>query len=231
MRWVKVVAVLLVVFAVGVVVGARRSEIVRALRVGLGLPDRTFGVANPYYRTRLDFFRQTVGDADVVMLGDSITEGIDWHELFPGVRILNRGIAGDTSAGVLNRVDEVIGRRPKIVFLMIGSNDLQTGVPISVIRANVGSIIGELTQKQIRVILQNVLYAAPHYRFGLNDRVSELNRSFADLCGLPSVSCLDLNRALADGGALSPSFTFDGLHLNTAGYLVWKREISALLPP
>jgi len=230
MGWVKVATVLLAVFAVGVVVGARKTEIARVLRIGLGLSDRTFGFDNPYYRTRLDFFRQTVGDADIVMLGDSITEGIGWHELFPDVRILNRGIGGDTSAGVLNRLDEVIERHPRIVFLMIGSNDLQAGVPISVIRTNVGSIIGALAQKQIRVILQNVLYAAPRYRLGLNDRVSELNRSFADLCGAPGVSCLDLNRVLADGGALSPSFALDGLHLNTAGYLAWKREISALLP-
>src|SRR3954451_1058356 len=107
MRWFKLAALLLILFAVGVIVGARRSEIARTLRIGLGLPDRTFGIENPYYRTRLDFFRQTVGDADVVMLGDSITEGIDWHELFPHVRILNRGIGGDTSAGVLNRLDEV----------------------------------------------------------------------------------------------------------------------------
>src|SRR5215510_12011257 len=148
MKWIKIVAVLLAVFAVGVVAGTRRSEIVRVLRIGLGKPDRTFGIEHPYYRTRLDFFRQTVGDADVVMLGDSITEGIDWHELFPDVRILNRGIAGDTSAGVLNRLDEVIGRHPKIVFLMIGSNDLQTGVPVSAISANIRAIIGALEQRQ-----------------------------------------------------------------------------------
>jgi lysophospholipase L1-like esterase len=113
----------------------------------------------------------------------------------------------------------------------IDCNDLQAGVPIPVIRAGVGSIVGALAQKQIRIILQNVLYAAPRYRLRLNDQVSELNRSLSDLCGAPSVSCLDLNRVLADGEGLSPSFALDGLHLNTAGYLAWKREISALLPP
>jgi lysophospholipase L1-like esterase len=231
MRWFKIAAVFLIVFAVGVIAGARKAEIVRTLMIGLGLPDRTFGIENSYYRTRLDFFRQTVGDADVVMLGDSITEGIDWHELFPAVRILNRGIGGDTSAGVLNRLDEVIGRRPKIVFLMIGSNDLQAGTPMSVFRANVGSIVEALAQKQIRIVLQTILYAAPRYRLGFNDKVGELNRSLADLCGAPRVTCLDLNRVLAESGALSPSFAFDGLHLNAAGYLAWKREISALLPP
>jgi lysophospholipase L1-like esterase len=230
MGWVKISALFLAVFAGGVVVGARKSDIVWAVRIGLGLPNQTFGMGNSHYHARVELFRQTVGDADVIMLGDSITEGIDWHELFPDLRILNRGIGGDTSAGVLNRLDEVIGRRPKVVFLMIGSNDLQAGVPISVTRANVGSIVGALAQSQTRIVLQNVLYAAPLYRLGFNDKVDELNRSLSDLCRAPSVSCLDPNRVLADSGALSPSFSLDGLHLNTAGYLAWKREISALVP-
>jgi hypothetical protein len=60
MSWIRALAVLLLLFAVGVVVGVRKAEIGRALRIGLGLPDRAFGVANPYYRTRLELFRQTV---------------------------------------------------------------------------------------------------------------------------------------------------------------------------
>jgi lysophospholipase L1-like esterase len=231
MRRTKTLAVLLAAFAVGAVAGGWKSEIARALRTGLGLTDRTLGIENPYYRARSDLFRQFGGDADVVMLGDSNTEGVDWHELFPGVRLLNRGISGDTSAGVLNRLDEVIGRHPKVVFLMIGMNDLQAGVSIPKIKSNIGSIVGALAQEQIRIILQNVPYAAPRYRRGLNDKVSELNRSLADLCNVPGVSCLDLNRLLADGGALSASFAWDDLHLNAAGYLVWKKEISAFLPP
>jgi len=43
--------------------------------------------------------------------------------------------------------------------------------------------------------------------------------------------CLNLNQILAEGGALSPSFSLDGLHLNKAGSLAWKNEIKTLLPP
>ena len=225
------IAILLVTFAAGLVVGAWKPDVIRALMVRLGLQHRVIDNQGPYYRSRLAFFRQTVGDADVVMLGDSITEGIDWRELFPDIRILNRGISGDTSTGVLNRLDEVIGRRPKIVFLMIGSNDLQIGVPVSAINANIRSIVGALEQANIRIILQKVLYATSGYRPQLNDRVNELNSSLSDLCNPPTVLCLDLNKILGDGGALSRSFSLDGLHLNTAAYLAWKKEIAALLPP
>jgi lysophospholipase L1-like esterase len=58
------------------------------------------------------------------MLGDSLTEWGNWHELVPEHRIINRGIAGDTSSGVLDRLQEVIERRPKVVFVMIGTNDI-----------------------------------------------------------------------------------------------------------
>jgi len=231
MRQAKTFAIILSAFAFGLIVGGWRWEIVASLKVWLGLQDRLFGNQGVYYQSRLGLFRHTPGDADVIMLGDSITEGIDWRELFPNARILNRGISGDTTAGLLNRLDEVIERHPKIVFLMIGINDLQTGVPVSTINANIRSIVGALEQKQIRVVLQKTLYVTSVYRPRLNSKVNELNGSLSDLCAAPRISCLDLNQVLGDGGALSPSFSYDGLHLNTAGYLAWKNEIMALLPP
>jgi lysophospholipase L1-like esterase len=229
MKLVISIVILVVAFVAGVGVGTWKPHIFTALMIRLGLKDRVFD--NPYYHSRLAFFRQTVGDADVIMLGDSITEGIDWRELFPGVRILNRGIGGDTSAGVLNRLDEVITRHPKVVFLMIGSNDLQMEVPVPTINANIRSIVAALEQKQIRVVLQKVLYARAGYRTQPSNKVNELNDLLSDLCSAPRVLCLNLNQILAEGGALSPSFSFDGLHLNTAGYLAWKNEIKTLLPP
>ena len=68
--------------------------------------------------------RDLRGSPDIVMLGDSLTEWGNWHELVPEYSILNRGISGDTSSGVLDRLQEVIERRPKVVFVMIGTNDI-----------------------------------------------------------------------------------------------------------
>src|SRR5262245_30731364 len=159
MKQVRTIAILLIIFAAGLLVGGWKSEIVRELKARLGVQDPLIDIQGPHYRSRLAFFRQIEGEADVVMLGDSLTEGVDWHDLFQGVRSLNRGIAGDTTAGILNRLDEVIGRRPKTVFLMIGVNDLQIGVPVSTISANIRSIVGALERNQIRVVLQKTLYA------------------------------------------------------------------------
>ena len=75
MKLVKSLAILLLVFAAGLGVGGWSSEIVKIVKVWLGLQDRLLANQGPYYRSRLAFFRKTVGDAGVVMLGDSITEG------------------------------------------------------------------------------------------------------------------------------------------------------------
>ena len=65
--------------------------------------------------------------AHVVFLGDSITEHGNWNEWFPATPLVNRGISGDTTAGVLARLDTAIDN-PLAVFLLIGTNDLAFGV-------------------------------------------------------------------------------------------------------
>lgn len=63
----------------------------------------------------------------IVFLGDSITEKIDWRELFSYPNIVNRGIGSDTITGVNNRIDSIVKLRPSKVFLMIGINDISLG--------------------------------------------------------------------------------------------------------
>ena len=62
-----------------------------------------------------------------LFLGDSLTEYGNWRELFPGLDIKNRGIAGDTTDGVLHRLDGITALSPDKIFLMIGINDLLMG--------------------------------------------------------------------------------------------------------
>ncbi len=101
--------------------------------------ERAPGPGNsPYYEARAALFRELNGMPDIVMLGDSLTEWGNWHELVPEFRVINRGIAGDTSFGVLGRLQEVIDRRPKVVFVMVGTNDLGLRVPPESLLRNLG---------------------------------------------------------------------------------------------
>jgi hypothetical protein len=63
----------------------------------------------------------------IIFLGDSITEKMDWQELFSSNNIINRGICSDTISGVINRLDSILQVKPSKVFLMIGINDMALG--------------------------------------------------------------------------------------------------------
>ena len=68
-----------------------------------------------------------VYSSDIVFLGNSITDGCEWAELFNNRHVKNRGISGDRSGWLLDRLDPIVGGHPKKLFLMIGVNDLAAG--------------------------------------------------------------------------------------------------------
>src|SRR6185436_6704618 len=85
----------------------------------------------------------------VVLLGDSITQGWgeDFSAWFPGLKIANRGISGDTSRGVLIRLQEdVLALHPQAVVLLIGTNDLEEKASPKTIAANLKLILAELAR-------------------------------------------------------------------------------------
>src|SRR5205807_6682662 len=122
------------------------------------LPDTDGGLPGQGPIRRYDWFRKTWNDrrssfanrADreygaVVMLGDSITQGWndDFSAWFPGLKIANRGISGDTSRGVLSRLQEdVLALEPRAVVLLIGTNDLEEHAEPDTIAANLKLILG-----------------------------------------------------------------------------------------
>jgi hypothetical protein len=85
----------------------------------------------------------------VVLLGDSITQGWgeDFSAWFPGMKIANRGISGDTSRGVLIRLEEdVLALAPRAVVLLIGTNDLEEKAAPETVAANLRLILAELSR-------------------------------------------------------------------------------------
>ena len=90
------------------------------------LPDSIFST---YYHQRASFFKAMPDTKnEIIFLGNSITDGGGWAQLFNDRRIINQGISGDISAGVIHRLDAVTGRKPSKVFLLIGTNDLARGI-------------------------------------------------------------------------------------------------------
>jgi lysophospholipase L1-like esterase len=167
----------------------------------------------------------------IVFLGDSLTSNCEWRELFGNsLTVLNRGIGGDTSAGVLNRISTVSDLRPLAVFLMIGTNDPQLlgYAPADTVR-NYRQIIQNLRQAShdTRIYIQTILPSrAPKF----NNWSAEVNRGIRRLADEYGINFVDLRSAFLDSnGALSEQYTFDGLHLNADGYLLWKQQIDPLI--
>ena len=157
---------------------------------------------------------------DIIFLGDSITEGGLWSEWLPSLPVRNRGIDGDTTSGVLARTRVAMGQEPAAVVLLIGTNDLSLGVPISGIAANVRSIVREVRDQSpsTHVILQSVMPRTPRRR----RRLGSLNALLQVVANEEGAEWLDLWPALqTPEGTLQPSMTADHLHLNGQGYRAW----------
>jgi lysophospholipase L1-like esterase len=166
---------------------------------------------------------------DVVFLGDSITEGGPWDELFPGVRTRNRGIGGDTTAGVLRRLEQVTRAQPAKVFLLIGTNDLFAGASEAEVVSNIEEILDRVKQESpdTELYLQSVLPRAPDYR----ERIESLNTRLAEVAGERGAAWVDLYPAFIDPetDGIRAELSNDELHLLGPGYALWKEQIEGLV--
>jgi hypothetical protein len=163
---------------------------------------------------------------DIVFLGDSITEGGAWDEMFVGRPVRNRGIGGDTSAGVLARTAAIARAKPAKVFLMIGTNDLFVGASPQEIAANVAAILARIARESAgtQLYLQSVLPRAASYRA----EVEALNTRLEAVAREQSATWIDLYPTFLDPatGAIRISLSNDELHLLGPGYALWRQAIA-----
>ncbi len=169
-----------------------------------------------------------VAPGSVVFLGDSITEGGSWHELFPGVPVHNRGIGGDVTEGVLERLHQVTVGRPAKVFLKIGTNDLSIGLSEDEIVDNIGEIVDRLHAEApgVEVHVQSVLPRAASYR----EPIESLNARLARRMPEHGAFFVDLYpKFVAEDGSIRDELANDELHLLGPGYEIWRDTIDPLV--
>lgn len=165
--------------------------------------------------------------ATIVALGDSLTYGygVDKSQSYPailakksGKKIINAGINGNTSADVLARLDEIIAKKPDLVLLGVGGNDVLRRVPSHQTQDNLTAIIKKLQQHHIAV----VLIAQPHLSASaLFGRASD-NPIYARVAKDTGVPLLDgaWSRVLSDDKLKS-----DQIHGNADGYKEFADEL------
>jgi len=169
---------------------------------------------------------------NALFLGDSITQGFDLERYFPGRDFVNHGIAGHTSADVLEVMHAGwFSNRPDVVFLCIGTNDLagdyQQADTLNNIRRLLG-MIREYAQEGARIYLTS-LFPTRHNPPRPNPVINDLNAALHKLAWDEKTEYLHLNPFFKDyNGQLRREFTDDGLHLNMNAYQVWVQSIQAL---
>jgi lysophospholipase L1-like esterase len=175
-----------------------------------------------------------------ILLGDSLSLWFPSEVLPPERKWLNQGISGETSMGLLNRLELLDKTEPEAIFVMIGINDLIQGVRDETILANQQLIIRYLQRihPKAKIVVQSIL---PHGAENVtwegrdrlvsipNSRIQEINERLKAIAKKEDVIYLDLYPLFADEkGNLKPELSSDGLHLSPQGYLVWRNALLVL---
>lgn len=175
-----------------------------------------------------------------VLAGDSLSLWFPNEMLPPERNWLNQGISGETSRGLLNRLELFDKTQPEVIFVMIGINDLIQGVKDETIVANQMLIVRYLRRvhPKAKIVLQSIL---PHGdkkatwegRDRLvdipNSRIRELNERLTAIAKEENIIYLDLYSLFADtDGNMKTELSTDGLHLNPQGYFVWRNALLVL---
>jgi len=172
----------------------------------------------------------------IVFVGDSITQDYNVSEYFPGRLVYNRGIGGDTTVGLLKRLDEsVFDLAPKTVVLLIGTNDLALLVTTpEEVASRIETIVKTIQAKmpETKIILQAVYPVNAHVDPGTvgkrkNEDIRTINSLMKQIHGVTFLDCTD---AIADAeGNFDRRYTVEGLHMNQDGYALITQRIDPLL--
>ncbi|MEG1528363.1 MAG: GDSL-type esterase/lipase family protein [Clostridia bacterium] len=166
---------------------------------------------------------------EIVFFGDSLTDFFPLQEFIDVPTIYNRGIAGNTTANLLARLDNVIGLQPSKLFLQIGTNDLSQGKKPAFIVANIKKIVDQikLACPNIKVYVISTypirrrknLWA--HIVCGLRtiNKLQKINALLEKLCKEEGLSYINMWDTLCDEKNIcKKEYTVEGLHITILGY-------------
>lgn len=189
-----------------------------------------------YYKRFLQFMDEpAIGNKDIVMLGNSLTEnGGDWAARLGNKNVRNRGIIGDEVMGVYDRLHQILPGHPAKLFLLIGvndvSHDLTTDTIVGMIRVTVERIQKE--SPDTKLYLQSLLPINESFgRYkrlaGKTNMIPEINKQLEELAKEKGLTYINLFPLFTEKGSnvLRAELTTDGLHLKEEGYKIWVKAI------
>lgn len=188
--------------------------------------------AQEYYDNKLAFYDKKNKEyadfeVDVAFIGDSLTDGYDIEHYYPEYKVENRGIAGDTTHGLLARLDVSVYRlKPKIIVMLIGANNFDT-----MFEDYEDLIIGIKTNlPETQLIICSLTSMGREW--GRNNHKAAFNNvkieRYAEKHGCPFV---DLYTPLLnfETNEIYEHYTTDGGHLTEDGYKVLTEQIKPVV--
>lgn len=203
---------------------------------GEGLLRRYTGYVERWAEFREKWSQQIEQDQGaVVFLGDSITQGwgAEFKGKFEGAKLANRGLGGDTTRGMLIRLEEdVLALNPAAVVMLMGTNDIEVDIAPKAIGRNFAKIIAAMKahDPEMPILLCRMFPSSPE-KNRPRETIDEVNALFdAVVKGDPQITVIDTWTLFADeDGNADPQWFKDLLHLNPAGYHRWAAAIHPVL--
>ena len=191
-----------------------------------------------FYMQRSSLFNKlSITSKDIVFIGNSITNGAEWNELFPQKRVKNRGISGDTSEGVFDRLDAVVKGKPAKIFILIGVHDISREIKVETIVLNMKQIVEKIQKEspKTKIYIQSILPVNPDFEMFKGhmkpDLIKEINQFYQNIAQEYKVNYIDLYSHFLEDGTdkMNKKYTNDGLHLLGEGYLLWREIVKPYL--
>lgn len=190
---------------------------------------------------RYDKMNASAEHGQTVFFGDSLTEFYDTDAAFPSFTSYNRGISGDTTQGMLDRLDNnVLSIEPSRIVFLGGANDLNHGYTPEQIVSNIREILTRIKDAlpDCEVYVESLYpvnpYTHPIYLNSVADRknvdILAINDALVNLCVDLDCTYINVHDSLTDdNGDLRDELTMDGLHVNSDGYAIVTQILSQYL--
>jgi len=224
----KVVLILIgVILAIAFIVGA-----VFAIRY---FQYKKFPSHGPYYDKKVRSFdkeNRHLSSVEVIFLGDSLTDGCDIGNYYGEYSALNRGINGDTTYGLFDRLEiSAYDAHPKVIVLLIGGNDILGGKTLDSIYLNYKKLIEGIKKHlpETKIVWCSLTVLGNEWA-KYNDMVKECNVRIEEMAALYGCAFVDLYTPLCGKeDILAPEYTIEGVHLTHEGYLVISDKIKTAI--
>ena len=195
-----------------------------------------------YYKRTAQFEQERpITPNDIVMLGDSLTEGGDWASYFAdwlpeGVSVVNRGIVGDDAPGIYDRLHQILPGKPKKIFLLVGVNDISHQITSDSVLVDIEKVVKAIrsqcpkTKLYIQSFLPYNFEKCIYKTMNKEDKtmtIRRVNKGLKKMARKYNVKFIYLYDYLKAPGSLhlDARFTKDGLHINKDAYKIWANAL------